>query len=300
MARPAASLAPMLVAVGGIGVLTCMDGVIKLVSADFPTAQVVMLRYFFGIVSAALVFLAAGTPRPTLATIRPHGWRGVVVTVTAVSFFYALATLPLAVTMALSFTSPILIALFARLTLGERPSGSVALALALGFGGVLVVLGDELSRSSSASLLGALSALISSVAYAVSMVALKSRAARDPVPTIVLLQNIFACLFVSPVAALHWVMPDGHQFLLFVIMGTLGTCGHLCMAWAYGRADASRLGVLEYTAFVWAVVIGLFVFAEVPSIGTLLGAALIVAGATLATRAPKVAALHEPEAEIGP
>jgi S-adenosylmethionine uptake transporter len=72
------------------------------------------------------------------------------------------------------------------------------------------------------------------------------------------------------------------------------------MAWAYGRADASRLGVFEYTAFVWAVAIGFLVFAEIPTLGTLTGAALIVTGAMLVSGGTKAKSVHEPEVEVGP
>ncbi|PWB65820.1 MAG: EamA/RhaT family transporter, partial [Bradyrhizobiaceae bacterium] len=89
---------------------------------------------------------------------------------------------------------------------------------------------------------------------------------------------------VAPFGALAWTAPDGVSLLWFALIGTLGTTGHLALAWAYGRADASRLGVLEYTAFVWGVLIGLAVFGEVPSLATLAGTGLIVAGAVLISR----------------
>ncbi|MCK0197086.1 DMT family transporter [Ancylobacter sp. 6x-1] len=294
------ALAPIASAVLGIGLLSVMDAAVKYLAPDFATSQLVVLRYFFGVLSAAIVFFANGTRWPDLATMRPHAWRSVVVVITAGSFYYALSTLPLAVTLALSFTSPILIALFARLTLGERPGGHVALALALGFFGVLVVLWDQLAQASGGTVFGAVAALVSSVCYAIAMVSLKWRAARDPIPTIVLLQNLFACLLSAPVAALQWSLPNGGQWILFAVIGTLGTVGHLCLTWAYGRADASRLGVLEYTAFIWAVIIGFLVFAEWPTLGTLAGAALIVAGAILANRTPRIPASRAPDAEIGP
>ncbi|MFD2032029.1 DMT family transporter [Ancylobacter dichloromethanicus] len=209
------------------------------------------------------------------------------VSITAVTFFYSLSALQLAVALALSFTSPLFIAVFAALFLGERPGRPVFIALGLGFAGVLVVLWNELDVGAGgdfASGPGIMAALVAAVTYALAMVTLKSRAARDPAPTIVLLQNVFSLVLLAPLGALQWTPPTGAALALFFVIGLLGTAGHLCLAWAYARADASRLGVFEYTAFIWALAIGLAVFNELPAPSTLAGAALIAAGALIASR----------------
>ena len=291
---------PALVAVTGIGFLSVMDGLVKHAATEHAVGQIATMRYAFGALVAYLVFRAMRTPWPNRATLTPHAWRSVVVALTSLTFFYSLASLPLAVALALSFTSPIFIALFAAVILGERPGRSIFVALVLGFAGVLVVLWNELSHTGeeAANALGLAAALGAAVTYALSMVVLKSRAARDPLPTIVLLQNSFAGVLVAPLGIAQWTAPTGSEIFLFLGIGMLGTAGHLCMAWAYGRADASRLGVLEYTAFVWALLIGLLAFGEIPAISTLVGAALIVGGALIASRRARPA--REPEVEIGP
>lgn len=293
---------PALMAVAGIGVLSVMDGLIKYVAGAHGVGQIALLRYLFGALTAFAVFRAMRTALPTMAIVRPHAWRSLVVAMTALFFFYSLAVLPLAVALALSFTSPIFIALFAAALLGERPGRAIFTALALGFVGVLVVLWSELDPSAAtgegANALGLAAAIASAITYALAMVTLKSRAARDPLPTIVLLQNVFAGLLLAPLGIAQWTAPSAAELVVFLAIGLLGTAGHLCMAWAYGRADASRLGVLEYTAFVWAVGIGLAAFGEIPSLGTLLGAAFIVGGALIASR--RAPAVPEPDVEIGP
>lgn len=291
---------PALVTIAAIGILSIMDGVIKYVAATHGTGQIAMLRYAVGALAAGAVFIACRTPLPGPSMLRPHLWRSVLVSITALTFFYSLSVLQLAVALALSFTSPLFIALFAALFLGERPGRSILLALGLGFAGVLVVLWNELDMGAGGSLAngpGILAALVAAVTYALAMVTLKSRAARDPITTIVLLQNAFACVLVTPLGAWQWTPLSGGEVGLFVLIGVLGTAGHLCMAWAYGRADASRLGVFEYTAFLWALVIGLVAFSEIPSPSTLAGAALIAGGALIATRRSR---LREAEVEVGP
>ncbi len=101
-----------------------------------------------------------------------------------------------------------------------------------------------------------------------------------------LLQNAFAAVLVLPLGLAAWVPPSPATLAWLAAVGALGTAGHAALAWAYRRAEASRLGALDYTAFVWATGLGFLVFGEVPSAATLAGAALIVLGALLAARAP--------------
>jgi drug/metabolite transporter (DMT)-like permease len=271
-------LAPIAMAICGIGVLTVMDGIVKYVSATHATGQVVALRYLFGTLAATIAFFLARAPWPGRDTLRAHALRAVVIAVTAFAFFYAVAVLPLAVALALSFTAPIFIALGAQVHLGERVDPNVWIAVALGFCGVLVVLSGEIGRSGRATLLGIAAAMLSAVSYAFSM----------------LLQNVLPAILLAPAGVLAWTTPSGATLVWFVLIGLLGTAGHLALAWAYGRADASRLGVMEYTAFVWGVLIGLVAFAEVPSLATIVGAGFIIAGAVLVTRRTE-----KPDVEIG-
>ncbi len=69
----------------------------------------------------------------------------------------------------------------------------------------------------------------------------------------------------DPGGVATWVAPSTATVVLFAAAGLLGTAGHLAMAFAYGRAPASRLAPLEYTAFLWASAFGLAFFGEIPS-----------------------------------
>ena len=278
---------PVLVAMAGVGLLSIMDAVVKHVAGNIPTWEIVLLRYVFGTAFALPLFLAGGIRLPPLEALRAHLLRSVVIVLTAATFFYALSVLPLAVTLALSFTSPIMIAVLARISLGERPSASVLLAIGIGFAGVLTVLLGEVDRSGAGTVWGILAATAAAAFYAIAMVSLKARAARDPIATIVLLQNASATLLVTPLGLWVWVPPTPVDLGWFAAVGLLGTAGHVALAWAYGRAQASRLGAIEYTAFVWAAGIGLLFFGEVPSPATLAGAALIIVGAVVAARAER-------------
>jgi S-adenosylmethionine uptake transporter len=80
--------------------------------------------------------------------------------------------------------------------------------------------------------------------------------------------------------------PQGEVSWIFVA-SVLSTSGGLLFAWAYARGEASYLAVTEYSAFLWASVLGWLVFRERVSFYTLAGALLIVGGCLLAARRSK-------------
>lgn len=272
---------PILVAALGILVLTIMDGFIKVVAPHYPTAVTVLMRFIFGGLVATAVYVAMGMPKPSRETLRFAFIRGVFVVLSAGTFFAALGLLPLVEVIALSFLAPIVIAIFGRLFLGEVLHPSIFIGIALGTTGLVVMLGEQLLTVNhhSQSLLGIALVILSTFTYAASLILLRARAVVDPLPTLVLLQNWIPALYVLPVAGFVWVPPAMDHLWLFAGIGVLGAVGHVLLTWAFARASAARLGVVEYTALLWGAGIGYIWFAETPTLATLAGAALIVAGA---------------------
>jgi S-adenosylmethionine uptake transporter len=267
----------MFVAALGILVLSCMDAVMKVVSKAYPIGQVVGLRYAAGAFFALLVFGAAGWVRPTADAMRRNLVRAIVVLCTAATFFTALARLPLAQAIALTFMAPLLMALLALLILKEPIAPRALLGIALGFAGVVVIArGQGQGSGDSFDPIGLAAALACAFFYALSMVLMRQQSAKDSTITIVALSNVLAFLLAVPVMAVQWQPLSGQHFTVFALAGLLGTCGHLCMAWAYSRAQAGRLGILEYSAFLWASLFGFVFFSEVPTAWTIAGATLIM------------------------
>ena len=271
-------------ATGAIGVLSVMDAIIKGVVARYPVFEVTFFRYLFG----SLVILAIATwlrpGRPSRETLRANLYRAVLVVITATSFFYGLGVLPLAEALALSFLSPVFMAVFAMLFLRERIDGRVLAALGFGFCGMVVIVAGQPAGSFDGSLWGVAAVLLSAVTYALSMVLLRARAQRDPAITIVAIQNVAPATILAGPAAAVFVPPIASDLAALALIGVLGVTGHLLMVRAYARAEAARLAPLEYTALIWAAGLGYVFFGETPGPATLAGAALIVAGALAATR----------------
>lgn len=271
------SLRPVMVAALGVAVLSCMDAIMKIVSPVYPIGQVVGLRYAAGAVFATIAFLGLRGPFPTWDAVKRNFVRAIVVLCTASTFFTAIARLPLAEAVALTFMAPLLMVLLGRLILKEPMSPRALVGIGIGFVGVIVIArGQDAADASSFDLVGIVAALACAFFYALSMVLMRQQSAKDSTITIVALSNILAFVLATPVMIMQWQAPTTDHLLVFAAAGFFGTCGHLCMAWAYSRAHAGRLGVMEYTAFLWAGLLGYFFFAELPTRWTLAGAAMII------------------------
>jgi drug/metabolite transporter (DMT)-like permease len=283
---PAASLRRLvLVAVAAEGLLTLMDALIKLLSARYPALQIAFLRFGFGLVGAGLYAAWDRPGWPTREAVLYNGLRTVLIVVTATTFFFALARLPLADAIALSFISPVLTALFGITLLGERLDWRIAVALAAGFVGMLLIVagkmgGAGLDRDAA---LGAAAVVVSAVGYALNIIVLRHRATRDPLSQIVLFQNLGPALLLVLPALWVWTPLTWLDAALFALIGTLGVTAHTMLAHAFARIEAARLAPVGYVTLVWGVLLGALFFAEVPGLATLTGAVLIVLG-TLLTR----------------
>ncbi len=270
------SLRPVVAACGGIAILSCMDGAIKAVLNGYPLSEVVGLRYASGALFSLSAFLVAGEGAPGWRVLRRNLMRSGLVVLTAVTFFTAIARLPLAEAVALTFLAPLFLAVLGRVILKEAIFARTVYALALGLAGVVVIQsGRPAGAAHATDSLGIAAAVACAFFYALSNVLIRQQSGRDSTITIVTLTNVFAFMIVSPAMLLQWEPPRAADAAVFAIAGLLGVSGQLCLAWAYARAPTGRLGVLEYTAFLWAAMVGFLFFGEVPTPRTLIGAATI-------------------------
>jgi drug/metabolite transporter (DMT)-like permease len=299
---------PPLLAVIAIFILSVMDAMIKGISVDYGTLQVVQMRFLMGALVITCIFFALFPGWPSWEVIRINGVRGFLVVFTALTFFYGLSVLPLAEALALSFLSPIFIAILGVVILKEKAGGNIILGLILGTAGMMVmVIGLQTNEAGPRPALGIAAAILSAFSYGLAIVLLRARALKDPVVTIVLIQHLVPAIIVSLIGLIVWqfitpglaAVPKAAQFqplsgealLWFLALGLCGAFGHLILATAFSRAAASSLAPLDYTSLIWAVLFGYLFFHEVPGLTTYIGAVLIAAGAFVTTRGHAKAAV---------
>jgi S-adenosylmethionine uptake transporter len=275
---------PVLMSGLGVAFLSLLDAAMKEITHSYPLMQAITIRYGMGTFFAGLIYFLFWRKLPSRDAVRRNALRAVFVVGTAVCFFTAINRLPLVEAVALTFLAPLLMAFLGRVILKETVSLNALVATLVGFCGVAVIArGDGMVGGEGTDLIGLMAALGCAFFYALSMVLMRQQSAHDSVFTIVFLANCMAFLIVLPVGLWNWQPVAPSHWMLGLLVGLFGTCGHFCLAWAYARGHAARLGVMEYTAFVWAMILGYYFFAEVPSVWTFSGAALIIAACLFAT-----------------
>jgi drug/metabolite transporter (DMT)-like permease len=267
---PPAIEAALLMVVGAACV-ALQNGMIRVVSAEIHTFEIVFFRNLFGL-AAMLPFLGgvglgmfrARHPGQLLLMSVWHllGMLG---------FFLAIVYLPLAEVIALAFSKPLFATVGAALILREVVRARRWSAVALGFAGVLIVLQPGAQAISPYAVLVLLGALMG----AITSLMIKRLTATEAISTIVWYQALFATVLALPLCLLHWRMPDPMGWLLLIAIGALGTVSWLTATRAFFLIDASAVVPFEFLRLPFAALVAYLWFAEVPSVWTWLGGALI-------------------------
>jgi S-adenosylmethionine uptake transporter len=296
--RTSSTAAAFAVATLGIASFSGMDAVMKSLSLALGAYNAMFWRVLVGALLSGLLYFGLRSPWPTPEAMRVHLTRGIMSSVMAILFFWGLARVPLAQGVALAFVAPLIALYLAALLLKEQIEKRAILASLLGFAGVLVILSSQWQQSMGPEAFqGALSILASAALYAWNIILMRQQA-QVAKPTEVAFFNsiIVTCcyLLVAPFLA---AVPPGDQMPSIVGAALLGLASLMLLSWAYARAQAQHLAPVEYTAFIWAALLGIIVFAEPVRPLTAIGAAMIVAACVIAApRDPKPMA--DPESGI--
>jgi drug/metabolite transporter (DMT)-like permease len=233
--------------------------------------EVAFFRSVFGFLAMAAVVVATEREIPRTAALPQLGFSALFHLMAMLSFFYGLTLIPLSDSAALTFTAPLFGTLAAAFFLGEKVHARRWLAIAIGFGGVVIVLRPGFIPIG----LGPALVLFSTVAFAGVTVLVKRMAATERTPTVVFYQSLLMSFLTLPPALLVWKAPDPLSFVLLAAIGALSTLGWICFTRAFALADASAILPLEFTRLPFVAVLAYLVFAEVPDLWVWIGAAVI-------------------------
>ena len=273
-------------ALAAVGVLSVMDAVMKGLVIALGIFAVSVWRATANFIVSATLYLPRRLPWPNRRALKIHVLRSIDITIMAVLFFWGIARVPLAQSIALTFIAPLLALLLAALFLGEKVGNRSLIGSGLAFTGVVViVIGQARAEAAPGVLIGSGAIIASALCYAVNIVLMRHQALAAKPLEINFFQGLTVLLLwiaALPVIGVpDW--PSGHVGWI-VVASLLSTAGGLFFSWAYARAEASYLSVTEYSAFLWASALGWLVFRERVSLYTVAGAALIVGGCLIAAR----------------
>lgn len=277
---------PFMVAATGIATFSLMDAAMKDLVLAIGAFNAVMWRNMTGAVLGGAVFAARREAWPVRDVLRLHLWRSFVVSFMALSFFWSLGHLPLAEAIGLSFIAPVIALYLAAVLLGEKIGKEAIIAAVAGMIGVAIIMAGKFSGEYTRDAVwGAAAVLFSAVLYAYNLILARKQAQAAGPVEIVFFQNLFVAVFLCFAAPWFLEPVPVDKMPMVLAAAGLAMISLFFLSWANARAEAQILIPVEYTAFIWAAIVGWIVFHEAVTIPTALGTTLIIAGSVVAARA---------------
>ncbi|NRR32786.1 DMT family transporter [Oxalobacteraceae bacterium] len=257
-----------------VAMFSLMDTTMKVLSSHYPAMQVTALRALCSLPLVCVYMLYRGAFRRIFQVRWPmHLFRGALGIGMLTMFAYGLKTLSLAEAYSVFFIAPTLITALSVFFLKEKVDAAQWCAVAVGMGGVLVVLRPNGADFFS---IGGLAILGSAACYAVSAIASRILSRTDASEAIMFWLLILMAIGALALCAGNWVPLRQQDILVLVALAISGFLGQLAITEAFSMGKASTVAPFEYSALAWGVAIDWLLWQTLPDGYTLLGAAIII------------------------
>jgi len=249
-----------------------MDVIVKW-SVEYPIGQVLFFRGFFGIVFYFFII-----PKKRIhnfyVTKRPglHFLRCISGLIALVAIFIALRKLPLATVVSISFAAPIFTTIFSIFLLGEKVGIFRWLAVIVGFLGIIIITEPGISQLNIYYLFP----IIFCLGLSYVAITIRQLSSTEPVWLISFYFSLSITLLSFFTIPQGWVMPSFNHFIILSLIGIFGGVANLWLSQSYKYSEVSLVTPLKYLALVFAIIFGYFIWGEVPTIKTLMGAFLVI------------------------
>lgn len=269
-------------------VFIVMASMIKVTAHHVPAGQAVFFRSLFAIPVIVVWLGWRSELRSGLRTANPtgHVWRGLAGTLAMGLGFAGLGYLPLPEVIAIGYAAPLLTVIFAAMFLGEDVRLFRLFAVTMGLAGVLIIVFPRLTvlggeAASHREAFGAMLVLGGAVFAALAQVFVRKLVQVEKTAAIVFYFSLTATVLSLVTLPFGWVVPTLAEAAILIGAGLLGGVGQILLTSSYREADASLVAPFDYASMIFALLIGYFAFAEVPTGTMLLGAAIVVAAGIL-------------------
>lgn len=257
----------------GVLFLALGDAVSKWLGEVHSPLQIIFFRTLVSLpLIALLAHFAGGLRKLTTNRPRVHLLRGLIYTATMVCFVWGLTLLPLAEATAIAFVAPLFVTILSVPLLGERIDPPVLIASLVGFAGVLIVV----RPGGDAFQLGTLTLLGAAFFYALMMITARRYGAREHLWAMVFYMTLVP--FAVTALSLPWVWqtPEPWHWLGFLVSGVFGIGATAFITLAFRFAPAAIAAPFDYTAMLWAVLLGWWFWGELPDLWVWIGSVLII------------------------
>jgi drug/metabolite transporter (DMT)-like permease len=249
-----------------------MDVIVKW-SVEYPIGQVLFFRGFFGI---AFYFFII--PKNRLhnfyVTKRPglHFLRCISGLIALVAIFIALRKLPLATVVSISFAAPIFTTIFSIFLLSEKVGIFRWLAVIVGFVGIIIITEPGISQLNIYYIFP----IIFCLGLSYVAITIRQLSSTEPVWLISFYFSLSITLLSFLTIPQGWIMPSIDHFMILSLIGIFGGVANLWLSQSYKYSEVSLVTPLKYLALVFAIIFGYFIWGEIPTFKTLLGAFLVI------------------------
>jgi drug/metabolite transporter (DMT)-like permease len=249
-----------------------MDLLVKW-SSDYPTGEVLFFRGFFGLLPTYFLI-----PRNKLRTFyttersKEHLFRCLMGLMALIAIVVALRELPLAVVVSLSYAAPLFITVLSIFLLSEKVGIFRWLAVLIGFIGVIIIAEPGFKGMNYLYFLP----LIFCIGMALVTIAIRKLSTTEPIWLISIFFTITISIAGLATIPMGWKMPNFQDFILLALIGVTGGSANLFLTQSYKLSEVSLVAPLKYLALVFAIFFGYFIWNEIPTIKTLIGASLVV------------------------
>ena len=249
-----------------------MDLLVKW-SSDYPTGEVLFFRGFFGLLPT--YFLIPKNKLKTFYTTersKEHLFRCLMGLMALIAIVVALRELPLAVVVSLSYAAPLFITVLSIFLLSEKVGVFRWLAVIIGFIGVIIIAEPGFKGMNYLYFLP----LIFCIGMAFVTIMIRKLSTTEPIWLISIFFTITISIAGLATIPLGWKMPNFQDFILLALIGVTGGSANLFLTQSYKLSEVSLVAPLKYLALVFAIFFGYFIWNEIPTIKTLIGASLVV------------------------
>ena len=262
-----------------------MSGIVRKLGSVTPVGELVFFRSAFAIPPVLIIYALRGQLLATLYTSRPWGQlgRGILSISGMFTNFSALTRLPLADATAIGFAAPLITVAMAALILKEKVRIFRWTAVVVGFIGVIVMLVPHFDLAHYAAIggataaLGATFALISAFCTGGTIIQTRRLTQSETTSSIVFYFSLVCTVFGALMLPFGWYTPTLTELVMLISMGVLGGCAHIFLTESYRYAAASVIAPFDYTALLWALLLGYWMFGELPDVYVYIGSTIVVA-----------------------
>jgi len=249
-----------------------MDLLVKW-SSDYPTGEVLFFRGFFGLLPTYFLIPKSKLKKfYTTDRSKEHLFRCLMGLMALIAIVIALRELPLAVVVSLSYAAPLFITVLSIFLLSEKVGIFRWLAVLIGFVGVIIIAEPGFKGMNYLYFLP----LIFCIGMAFVTITIRKLSTTEPIWLISIFFTITISITGLATIPMGWIMPNFQDFILLALIGVTGGSANLFLTQSYKLSEVSLVAPLKYLALVFAIFFGYFIWNEIPTIKTLIGASLVV------------------------